>query len=94
MKKMLEEQHIFPVIRKQGGVLQGYADTLTEQHQRGREITDYVLAATNASKISTVHIEPLAKSTRRSSSDVSESCCSRTHDRFSRLEKELFRQTA
>lgn len=60
-EKMLEEQDIFPVIRKQGGVLRRYADILTEQHQRGREITDYVLAVTNTSKISTAHIEPLAK---------------------------------
>jgi hemerythrin-like domain-containing protein len=60
-ERMLEEQHIFPIVRKNGGELQRYADILTEQHQRGREITDYVLAVTNASKISTAHAEPLAK---------------------------------
>src|SRR5882724_7190223 len=60
-ERMLEEQHIFPMVRKHGGELQRYVDILTEQHQRGREITDYVLAVTNASKISTAHAEPLAK---------------------------------
>ena len=60
-ERMLEEQHIFPVIRKRGGELQRYADILTDQHNRGREITDYVLAVTNGSRISTAHAEPLAK---------------------------------
>ena len=60
-ERMLEEQHIFPIVRKHGGELQRYADILIEQHQRGREITDYVLAVTNASKIGTAHAEPLAK---------------------------------
>jgi hemerythrin-like domain-containing protein len=58
---MLEEQHIFPVVRKMGPELTRYADTLTAQHQRGREITDYILAVTSAGKISTAHAEPLAR---------------------------------
>jgi len=60
-ERMLEEQHIFPLIRKQGSELKRYADILTEQHNRGREITDYVLAVTNGTKISSAHAEPLAK---------------------------------
>jgi len=60
-ERMLEEQHIFPVIQKQGGDLKHYAEVLTDQHNRGREITDYVLAVTNSAKISTAHAEPLAK---------------------------------
>ncbi len=60
-EKMLEEQHIFPVIRKQGATLASYADVLTAQHARGREITDYILAVTNGGKISSLHAEPLAK---------------------------------
>src|SRR5205814_6159590 len=47
--------------RKQGGELQKYADILIAQHNRGREITDYVLAVTNAPKISAAHAEPLAR---------------------------------
>jgi len=59
-ERMLEEQHIFPMVRKQGGELQKYADILIAQHNRGREITDYVLAVTNWPKISAAHAEPLA----------------------------------
>src|SRR6266496_5122808 len=60
-ERMLEERHIFPLIRKQGAELKRYADILTAQHQRGREVTDYVLAVTNRGKISSAHAEPLAK---------------------------------
>jgi hemerythrin-like domain-containing protein len=60
-ERMLEEQHIFPRIRKQGAELARYADILTEQHQRGREVTDYVLDVTKGGKISSLHAEPLAK---------------------------------
>ncbi len=60
-ERMLEEQHIFPIIRKQGGELRKYADILTAQHQRGREITDYILAVTNGSRVSSAHAEPLAR---------------------------------
>jgi len=59
-ERMLEEQHIFPLIRKQSKAMSAYADILIEQHNRGREITDYVLAVTNSGKISTAHAEPLA----------------------------------
>jgi hemerythrin-like domain-containing protein len=60
-ERMLEEQHIFPTVRKMGPELAHYADVLIEQHNRGREITDYVLAVTNGSKIGTGHAEPLAR---------------------------------
>jgi hemerythrin-like domain-containing protein len=60
-EKMLEEQHIFPLVRKQGAELARYADILTAQHGRGREITDYILAVTNGGKISSLHAEPLAR---------------------------------
>jgi hemerythrin-like domain-containing protein len=60
-ERMLEEQHIFPIIRKQGTELQKYADVLTAQHQRGREITDYILAVTKGPRISADHADPLAK---------------------------------
>src|SRR5438105_15468748 len=58
-EKMLEEQHIFPVVRKMGGKLARYADILIQQHQRGREITDYILAVTKGAKIGATHAEPL-----------------------------------
>ena len=60
-ERMLEEQHIFPIVRKMRGEVVSYPDVLTAQHQRGREITDYTLAVTNAPKISVQHGEPLAR---------------------------------
>lgn len=60
-ERMLEEQHIFPVIRKKSPQLARYADILIAQHQRGREITDYILAVTTGPKISVGHAEPLAR---------------------------------
>jgi hemerythrin-like domain-containing protein len=60
-EKMLEEQHIFPLVRKQGTELARYADILIAQHARGREITDYILAVTNSGKVSSLHAEPLAR---------------------------------
>jgi hemerythrin-like domain-containing protein len=60
-ERMLEEQHIFPLVRKQGSGLARYADILIAQHNRGREITDYILAVTSGGKIAAAHAEPLAK---------------------------------
>lgn len=59
-ERELEEQHIFPTIRKMNRPeLTHYADVLTAQHQRGREITDYVLAVTTG-KIGKQHGDELA----------------------------------
>lgn len=60
-ERMLEEQHIFPIVKKMKGEAAHYPDVLIAQHQRGREITDYTLAVTNGSKISVQHGEPLAR---------------------------------
>jgi hemerythrin-like domain-containing protein len=60
-ERMLEEQHIFPIVKKMKGEAAKYPDILVAQHQRGREITDYTLAVTNATKISVQHGEPLAR---------------------------------
>ncbi len=60
-ERELEEQHIFPTIRKMNKPqLTHYADVLTAQHQRGREITDYILAVTTG-KIGKQHGDELAK---------------------------------
>jgi len=45
-EKQLEETHIFPALKKAGGQSASLIDTLTAQHQRGREITSYVLQST------------------------------------------------
>jgi len=45
-EKKLEEAYIFPAVRKAGGPAAAMVDTLLAQHQRGREITGYVLSMT------------------------------------------------
>jgi hemerythrin-like domain-containing protein len=45
-QRQLEEAHLFPPVRKAGGPAGALVDTLVAQHQRGREITDFVLAVT------------------------------------------------
>jgi hypothetical protein len=47
--------------RKVGGPAAAYVDILITQHQRGREITDYVLAVTAKGAIGTGDAEPLAR---------------------------------
>lgn len=42
-ERQLEEAHIFPQVRKSGGAIAQLADVLQSQHDRGREITDYIL---------------------------------------------------
>lgn len=58
-ERELEERHIFPVIRKMKDVA-AYADVLTTQHTRGREITEYLLAVTTGGAVSAAHAAPLA----------------------------------
>jgi len=50
-EKLLEEAHIFPVVKKRGGRAATEADILIAQHRRGREITQYVLSATRGGKV-------------------------------------------
>ncbi len=61
-EKMLEEEHIFPVVHKGGGEAAKLTEILLEQHQRGREITSYLLAVTKSGSIATANAEPLARS--------------------------------
>ena len=59
-EQLLEEQHIFPIVRKAGGPGAGLIDTLLAQHARGRAITDYVLSRTKAGRIGSGDAQPLA----------------------------------
>lgn len=52
-EQMLEEQHVFPLVRKAGGKGAGLIDTLLAQHQRGREITAYILDQSKSGRIAT-----------------------------------------
>lgn len=60
-EQMLEEQHIFPIVRKAGGEAAGLIDALLAQHARGREITAYVRDRTRAGRVGTGDAEPLAR---------------------------------
>ncbi len=44
-EKKVEEAHLFPMLRKVGGPGAAEIDSLLAQHRRGREITQYILAA-------------------------------------------------
>jgi len=56
-EKKLEEVYIFPAVKKAGGVADGYADVLVAQHQRGREITDFIIAATAGPRLAAADIK-------------------------------------
>jgi hemerythrin-like domain-containing protein len=60
-EQLLEEQHIFPQVRKTGGEAASLVDTLLAQHARGREITAYVVDRTKSGKIGTADADALAK---------------------------------
>jgi len=59
-EKKLEEAHIFPRLKK-AKAASGLVDTLLKQHQRGREITAFILGATASGTVSTADAEPLAR---------------------------------
>jgi hemerythrin-like domain-containing protein len=59
-EKKLEEAFIFPAVKKVAGPAAALVDTLIAQHNRGREITDYIFTATTEPKISTADAEKLA----------------------------------
>ena len=61
-ERKLEEAHIFPVVRKVQGEAAQYPDVLIAQHERGRQITDYILSVTHNEIVSTANVQPLAMS--------------------------------
>lgn len=60
-EQLLEEQHIFPAVRKAGGDGAALVETLLAQHQRGRAITDYVIDRTKGGGVAVADAEPLAR---------------------------------
>jgi hemerythrin-like domain-containing protein len=60
-ERKLEEAYIFPAIKKAAGPAAGYTDVLKAQHDRGREVTEYILAVTGKGGIGTGDAEPLAR---------------------------------
>lgn len=60
-ERQLEEAFIFPVLQKAGGGSAELVTILIEQHQRGREITDYILTATTSRRVVSGNIDGLAR---------------------------------
>ena len=60
-EKKLEETYIFPAVKSAGGPAAGYPDILIAQHQRGREITDYILSVTQRAKLGGSDVESLKR---------------------------------
>ena len=59
-EKKLEEAYIFPAVKQAGGEAATYPDILVTQHNRGREITDYIINVTQNAKLG-ANAEDLAK---------------------------------
>jgi hemerythrin-like domain-containing protein len=59
-EKKLEEAYIFPAVKKVGGEAASYPDILVAQHNRGREITDYIISVTQGAKLGTSNSDALA----------------------------------
>ena len=59
-EQLLEEQHIFPIVRKAGGEAASLIDPLLAQHARGREITTYILERTKSGQVGSGEAERLA----------------------------------
>jgi hemerythrin-like domain-containing protein len=60
-EKKLEEAYIFPAVKKGGGAAAALPDILVTQHNRGREITDYIVSVTASGKLNAVNGETLAQ---------------------------------
>ncbi len=50
-ERKLEEENIFPALRKADGATAALVDTLIAQHKRGREIIDYVMGVTSGTAV-------------------------------------------
>jgi hemerythrin-like domain-containing protein len=59
-ERKLEEAHVFPAVEKSGSSVAGLPAVLKAQHDRGREITDYITAVTRSGRISPADAAPLA----------------------------------
>jgi len=58
-EKQLEEVHLFLAVKKAGGAVVALIDPLFAQHQRGRELTEYLLSVTRGT-LGAGNAEPLA----------------------------------
>ena len=61
-ERSLEEKHVFVPLIKAGGQNAAIARTLTAQHERGRQITDYIAAVAKKGRISPADVTPFSNS--------------------------------
>lgn len=61
-ERLLEEAHVFPLMRKAKGAIAHLPDVLQKQHERGREITAYVRRVCGSRKLRASQAGPLARS--------------------------------
>jgi hemerythrin-like domain-containing protein len=59
-ERALEEAFVFPEVRKTGGPNEKLVEILLQQHQRGREITDYIQRVASGGRLGG-HAKPLAR---------------------------------
>lgn len=59
-ERALEEKHIFPVVRKLRTSVASLPDVLQQQHERGRQITDYILRITQSERLAAAEAERFA----------------------------------
>jgi len=62
-ERRLEEEHLFPSLRN--GPHGGLVQTLTRQHERGREMTAYIGAVARKGRIVAAHANPFAQAVRQ-----------------------------
>jgi hemerythrin-like domain-containing protein len=60
-ERRLEEQIIFPAVRKLKGPVARYPDILHLQHDRGRELTAYVMEVVRGGRLASDSEKPLAR---------------------------------
>lgn len=60
-ERKLEETYIFPAVKKAGGAAAHLPDILITQHNRGREITEYILSVISGAKLGAANGESLAQ---------------------------------
>ena len=59
-EKQSEETYVFPTVKQLSDPAASYPDILLAQHQRGREITEFILTATRSAKLGGKDAEVLA----------------------------------
>lgn len=64
-ERKLEEHMIFPMVRKLKGPVSRYPDILEKQHDRGRELTGYVLEVARGPRIGSANRQPLSRALRQ-----------------------------